>query len=101
MEWCRSGHNGADSKSVGRFCRRHVGSNPTHSAIYINKFNIGGILVETDKMKQKIKLCFAIIGIAIAFAIVGMIMIKYEVEGDKNMPYNLSKIMIDLYLVGS
>ena len=32
MEWYRSGHNGADSKSV--WVQAHVGSNPTHSARY-------------------------------------------------------------------
>lgn len=50
--------------------------------------------METDKTKQRIKLCLAIIVVVVILAIVGMIMIKYEVEGDKNMPYNLSKIMI-------
>ena len=41
MEWYRSGHNGADSKSV---CEQsHVGSNPTHSAIKRTGFPIGGI----------------------------------------------------------
>lgn len=50
--------------------------------------------METDKTKQRIKLCLAITVVVVILAIVGMIMIKYEVEGDKNMPYNLSKIMI-------
>ena len=50
--------------------------------------------MESDKTKQRIKLCLAITIVVIILAIVGMIMIKYEVEGDKNMPYNLSKIMI-------
>ena len=36
----------------------------------------------------------AIATVILIFIIVGMIMIKYEVEGDKNMPFNLSKIMI-------
>ena len=31
MEWCRSGHNGVDSKSIVR-SDSPVGSNPTHSA---------------------------------------------------------------------
>ena len=36
-EWYRSGHNGADSKSV---CGQpHVGSNPTHSAINLAEGN--------------------------------------------------------------
>lgn len=50
--------------------------------------------MEIDKTKQRIKLCLAITVVVVILAIVGMIMIKYEVEGDKNMPYNLSKIMI-------
>lgn len=32
--------------------------------------------------------------LVVIFIIVGAIMIKYEVEGDKNMPFNLSKIVI-------
>ena len=50
--------------------------------------------METDKTKQTIKLCLAITVVIVILAIVAMIMIKYEVEGDKNMPFNLSKIMI-------
>lgn len=50
--------------------------------------------MESEKKKQMIKLCIAISVLAIIFIIVGTIMIKYEVEGDKNMPFNLSKIMI-------
>lgn len=41
-----------------------------------------------------IKLCIAISIIVIILMIVGIIMIKYEVEGDKNMPFNLSKIVM-------
>ena len=37
MERYRSGHNGADSKSVCR--KRHVGSNPTRSAIAVRLSN--------------------------------------------------------------
>lgn len=50
--------------------------------------------METEKIKQMIKMCIAISVLVIIFIIVGTIMIKYEVEGDKNMPFNLSKIMI-------
>lgn len=41
-----------------------------------------------------IKFCVAISILIIILIIVVTVMIKYEVEGDKNMPFNLSKIMI-------
>lgn len=47
-----------------------------------------------EKKKQMIKLCIAISVIMIILIVVVAIMIKYEVEGDKNMPFNLSKIVI-------
>lgn len=50
--------------------------------------------MEREKIKQLIKFCFAIAAVAIILTVVGTIMIKYEVEGDKNMPFQLSKIMI-------
>lgn len=50
--------------------------------------------MEIEKRRQIVKLCIAIAVVVIILTIVGIIMIKYEVEGDKNMPYNLSKIMI-------
>jgi len=55
---------------------------------------MGGTNVETEKRKQMIKLCAAISIFVIILIIVGIIMIKYEVEGDKNMPFNLSKIVV-------
>lgn len=50
--------------------------------------------METEKKKQMIKKWIAISVLLIIFIIVGTIMIKYEVEGDKNMPFNLSKIVV-------
>ena len=50
--------------------------------------------MEKEKKKQMIKKWIAISILIIIFIIVGIIMIKYEVEGDKNMPFNLSKIVI-------
>ena len=50
--------------------------------------------MDKERTKQIVKLCFAAAILVIIFVIVGIIMIKYEVEGDKNMPFNLSKIMI-------
>ena len=50
--------------------------------------------MDKEKTKQLIKMYIAISILVIIFLIVGTIMIKYEVEGDKNMPFNLSKIMI-------
>ena len=45
-------------------------------------------------MKDKIKMCIAIIILSIIIAVVFMIVIKYQLEGEKNMPYQLSKITI-------
>ena len=50
--------------------------------------------MDSDKKKQMIKLCVAITTLVIILIIVAAVMIKYEVEGDKNMPFNLSKILI-------
>lgn len=50
--------------------------------------------METEKKKQMIKLSIATFVLIIILIIVGMLMIKYEVEGDKNMPFNLSKIVV-------
>ena len=50
--------------------------------------------MDKEKKTQIIKLCIAISIIIIILIIVMTIMIRYEVEGDKNMPFNLSKIMI-------
>lgn len=51
-------------------------------------------MLEQDKKEQMIKLCVSISALSIILIVVFTIMIKYEVEGDKNMPFNLSKIMI-------
>lgn len=74
--------------------KRHVGSNPTHSANNNDISKIGGISLEKEKKKQTIKLWIAISVLIIIFIIVATIMIRYEVEGDKNMPFNLSKIVV-------
>lgn len=50
--------------------------------------------MEEEKRKQTIKLWAAISLLVIVLIIVIAIMIKYEVEGDKNMPFNLSKIVV-------
>ena len=50
--------------------------------------------MDTEKKKQIIKLCVAISIVVIILLLVGIAMIKYEVEGDKNMPFNLSKIVV-------
>ena len=50
--------------------------------------------MDKDKKKQMIKLCIAVISFAIILILVATIMIKYQVEGDKNMPFNLSKIIL-------
>ena len=50
--------------------------------------------MDKEKKKQMIKLCIAITTFVIIILLVGITMIKYQVEGDKNMPFNLSKIII-------
>lgn len=50
--------------------------------------------MDKEKKKQTIKLCIAITVFAIIIILVATIMIRYQVEGDKNMPFNLSKIIV-------
>lgn len=50
--------------------------------------------MDKEKKKQTIKLCIAITILAIIIILVATVMIRYQVEGDKNMPFNLSKIII-------
>lgn len=50
--------------------------------------------MEKDKIKQIVKLCIALGILAIIIILVIAIMVRYQVEGDKNMPFNLSKIII-------
>ena len=47
-----------------------------------------------NNKKEKIKACIAIGTIIIAILIVGIISMKYSVEGEKNLPFKLSKITI-------
>ena len=49
--------------------------------------------MDTDK-KDKIKKCIAIVIFVIIVSIVGIMIIKYQVKGENNMPFNLSKITI-------
>lgn len=50
--------------------------------------------MDKEKKKQTIKLCIAVTIFAIIIILVAAIMIRYQVEGDKNMPFNLSKIIM-------
>lgn len=50
--------------------------------------------MDKEKKIQTIKLCVAVTVFAIIILLVATIMIRYQVEGDKNMPFNLSKIII-------
>ena len=45
-------------------------------------------------IKDKIKACVTILIIVLAIVLTGIITIKYQVEGEKNMPFTLSKITI-------
>lgn len=48
----------------------------------------------TDSKKQMIKLVIAITILIFVLVIVGILMIKYEVEGETNMPFKLSKVIV-------
>ncbi len=48
----------------------------------------------TEKKKQTIKLMVSIAVLALILILVLMSMIKYEVEGEQNMPFKLSKIIV-------
>ena len=50
--------------------------------------------VDKEKSRQAIKLCIAVVILAIILILVVAIIIRYQVEGDKNMPFNLSKIIM-------
>lgn len=50
--------------------------------------------MEELRKKEKIKACIAISVIVLAILITGIIMMKYHVEGETNMPFTLSKITI-------
>ncbi len=50
--------------------------------------------MDKEKLKQTIKLCVAVFVFAIIILLVVTVMIRYQVEGDKNMPFNLSKVII-------
>ena len=50
--------------------------------------------MDKEKKKQIIKSCIAMVVFALIIILVIAVMVKYQVEGDKNMPFNLSKIII-------
>lgn len=47
-----------------------------------------------EKMKQKIKFCAIILVVALAIAMACFMVIKYQVEGEKNVPFKLGKIIV-------
>lgn len=66
-----------------------MGSNPTHSAN-----DIGGWNLEENRKKEIIKIAITLLVFVLIFIVVAIVMMKYEVEGETNMPFNLSKITI-------
>lgn len=50
--------------------------------------------MKEDNIKRVIKACLSIALLAVILVIVVTIMMKYNVEGEKNMPFKLSKITI-------
>lgn len=55
---------------------------------------MGGIQLITEGKKQTIKLVIAIFALVLVITFALIIMMKYEVEGETNMPFKLSKIRI-------
>lgn len=47
-----------------------------------------------EKIIQRIKFCIIIVIIASAVAFATFTVLKYQVEGEKNMPFNLGKIIV-------
>ena len=50
--------------------------------------------MDKEKTKRRIKFWIAISILAIIILLVATIMIRYQVEGDQNMPFNISKIIV-------
>lgn len=50
--------------------------------------------MEETRKKEKIKACIAIAVILLAILVTGIIIMKYYVEGETNMPFTLSKITV-------
>ncbi len=50
--------------------------------------------MEEEKKKKVVHISVIICMAIMLVSVVGLIMLKYEVEGEKNMPFTLSKIMI-------
>lgn len=50
--------------------------------------------MEETRKKEKIKACIAICIIVLAILTTGIIILKYQIEGETNMPFKLSKITI-------
>lgn len=72
-----------------------MGSNPTRSATFkicSNRAEEENLI--TEQKKQTIKLVIAIVVLVLILALVGIAMIIYEVEGETNMPFELSKIVV-------
>ena len=85
MEKCRSGHNGTDSKSVllrklGPWVR--IPPSPPN----------GGKMRDFFKARLSAFIAFGIVLIALLFTI--FFMVRYEFEGEKNMPFEVEKILV-------
>lgn len=50
--------------------------------------------MDNEKRKQTIKFCIAVSALAIIVLIVISLILRYQVEGEKNLPYTLSKIIM-------
>ena len=95
MEMYRSGHNEAVSKTVSQI--KLARGFESHR---LRQKQTNQILLEetlrniSEKTKDKLKLSIAIGFALIILICVFMIIVNYQVQGEQNMPYKLSKITI-------
>lgn len=55
---------------------------------------IGGFILEENRKKEIIKIAITLFVLVMIFIIVVIIMMRYQVEGETNMPFNLSKVTV-------
>lgn len=64
-------------------------------SIYINRAKSREVVkLEELRRQEKIKACIAIAIIILAIIISGIVILKYQIEGETNMPFTLSKIIV-------
>ena len=49
---------------------------------------------ENSRLKKIIKRSILILVVVLAIAVIGLIILKYNVEGEQNMPFQLSELLV-------